>query len=128
MPGEELVETLTQFCQAKNITGGSIIGLGGTTDITLHYFNVKTQQYQERVFSGELYEVTNLTGNITAEKLHIHITIADSTFTAYAGHCGRAIADPTLEVSIIPFEEVHRAHDEYSGLQLLDLPESTEQV
>lgn len=121
MPGEELLETLFAFCQEHGITGGSISGIGGTTNVTLQYFNSLTKEYQEKKFSGELFEVTNLTGNISVEKLHVHITIADKEFHAWAGHCGAVVADPTLEIMITPFSETHRKLDEYSGLNLLDL-------
>lgn len=121
MPGEELLETVFKFCQEQKITGGSIVGIGGTTNVTLLYFNSLTKEYQEKKFQGELYEVTNLTGNISVEKLHVHMTIADKELKAWAGHCGAVVADPTLEVFITPFSETHRKLDDYSNLQLLDL-------
>ena len=121
MPGEELLETLFKFCQEKKIYGGSITGIGGTTNVTLLYFNSLTKEYQEKKFAGALYEVTNLTGNISVEKLHVHITIADKELHAWAGHCGAVVADPTLEVMVTAFPETHRSLDDYSGLNLLDL-------
>lgn len=121
MPGEELLETLFKFCQEHKITGGAISGIGGTTDVTLLYFNSRTKEYQEKHFSGELYEVTNLTGNVSVEKLHVHITIADKTLRAWAGHCGKVVADPTLEVILTVLPETHRQLDDYSNLELLAL-------
>ncbi len=120
MPGEELQETLQKFCADQKITGGFISGLGATNKVELAHFNVHTKQYSKRVFTGE-YEVTNFTGNIAVGKLHIHMTIGDKNFQTFGGHCMRCVADPTLEVMITPFSETHRALDEYSGLQLLDL-------
>lgn len=120
MPGEELMETLTAFCQTHGIIGGTILGLGAVREAELGFFNVHTKQYAAKTFSGE-FEVSNLTGNISAEKLHIHLTMGDKDFQAHAGHCHKAIADPTLEVSIIPFAETHRVKDDYSGLDLLTL-------
>ena len=121
MPGEELLETLFKFCQEQKIYGGSITGIGGSTDVTLLYFNSRTKEYQEKNFSGELFEVTNLTGNVSVEKLHVHITIADKELKAWAGHCGKVVADPTLEVVLTVLPETHRTLDAYSNLQLLDL-------
>jgi predicted DNA-binding protein with PD1-like motif len=120
MPGEELIATLEQFCRDQQLTGGFVAGLGATNEVELAHFNVHTKEYSRRVFSGE-YEVVNLTGNISAEKLHIHMTIGDNTFTTFSGHCLRCVADPTLEIMITPFAETHRAPDNYSGLQLLNL-------
>lgn len=121
MPGEELLETLTQFCKDKNISGGTVVGIGGTTDAILCYFNQKTKKYEETPYAGRLYEVVNLTGNISIEKIHIHVTIADNNNQALAGHCGKLVADPALEVSITPFKETHRVENKASGLMLLDL-------
>lgn len=120
MPGEELATTLEQFCREHNITGGFISGLGATNEVELAHFNVHTKQYSKRVFTGE-YEVVNLTGNISVEKIHIHVTIGDNTFQTFSGHCLRCVADPTLEIMITPFVETHRVLDEYSGLALLQL-------
>jgi len=120
MPGEELAATLEQFCKGHDITGGFISGLGATNEVELAHFNVHTKQYSKRVFTGE-YEVANLAGNISVEKIHLHMTIGDNTFQTFSGHCMRCVADPTLEIMITPFAETHRASDEYSGLQLLDL-------
>ena len=121
MPGEELIESLTQFCQEHDITGGSIQGLGAGTDIELAHFSVPKKQYTTKEFAGE-YEITNLTGNISKQKIHIHMTIGDEEFHSYAGHCNRAVADPTIEVTIYTGQEMQRVADEYSGLALLDLP------
>ncbi|MFA6475427.1 MAG: PPC domain-containing DNA-binding protein [Patescibacteria group bacterium] len=120
MPDEEVCSLLQQFCQAHNLTGGWISGLGAAKEVELAHFNMVTKQYTKRVFHE--VEVTSFVGNISVEKLHLHITIGDETLQAYAGHCMRCVANPTLEVMITPFSETHRKLDEYSGLQLLHLP------
>lgn len=127
MPEEELVQTLTTFCQEKAIVGGWMAGLGGAKLVELAHFNIYTQQYSQRVFAKEgeavsIYEIVNLTGNISIEKLHIHMTIGDDQFQTYSGHCVRAVADPTIEITLTPFSKIRRAPDSYSGLELLDLP------
>ncbi len=123
MPGEELVETLTAFCKEQKLTGGFISGLGAVSEVELAHFNVRTKKYSTKTYTGE-YEISNITGNISAEKNHLHITIGDDTFVTYAGHCNKAVADPTIEIMITPFSETHRVEDEYSSLDLLDLPNS----
>ena len=50
------------------------------------------------------FELTSLTGNITAETvenepiIHLHATIADKDFRTYGGHVFRAIVSKTIEV------------------------------
>lgn len=123
-PGEELHTTLTKFCEQQQITGGWISGLGGARGIELASFDMATRQYTTQLFTGRIYEVTNFTGNIAVGKIHIHMTIGDHDFKAYAGHCNKAIADPTLEIMITPLQELRRELDDYCGLQLLALNET----
>ncbi len=127
MPGEELVTTLTNFCQQQKIFGGSVTGLGAAREVELAHFNVSTKQYSKKNFTGttnspKFFEVVNITGNISVEKIHLHMTISDDQLHTYGGHCLRCVGDPTLELMIIPFTETHRRPDNYCGLDLLDLP------
>ncbi len=119
MPGEEIVESLQKFCADQNVEGGFISGLGAAKEIEFSHFSMQTKQYTN--FTKHEVEVTNLTGNISVEKLHLHVTIGDHTGQAFAGHLVRGIADPTIELMITPFSKTHRIADAYSGLTLLDL-------
>lgn len=119
MPNEEVVAGLQQFCVDHHITGGSVSGLGAGKEVELAHFSMETKKYTTKTFHE--VEVTALVGNISVEKLHLHITIGDNQLQAHAGHCMKLVADPTVEVMITPFAETHRALDKYSGLQLLTL-------
>lgn len=121
MPGEELLATIKQFCVAKHITGAWLQGLGAVRSAHLASFNVKSKQYNLRTFDNGWYEVSNFTGNVAGDRVHIHITIGDHDFATFAGHCNSAVADPTLEVLIIPFATLQREFDEYCELHLLQL-------
>ena len=122
-PGEELIETLTKFCQEHNILGGWISGLGGSHNVVFGHYNESTHTYTPFAFDNEseLKEITNITGNVSAEKLHIHITIGDHNGLAHTGHLMKCVANPTLEIFLTTFPEMHRKLDEPSGLALLDL-------
>ncbi len=120
MPGEELMETLKAFCQEQNIKGGVISGIGGVREVEIAYLQPVEKEYVPKKFSGGL-EVSSLNGNVAGDKLHIHMTVADSEYKAYAGHCNMAVADPTLEVILKPTDELQREIDDYSGLPLLKL-------
>lgn len=119
MPGEELVETLQKFCHDQKVEGGFISGLGAAKEIEFSHFNIQTKQYT--TFTKHDVEITNLTGNISVEKLHLHVTLGDHTGQAFAGHLMRCVADPTVEIMITLFSKTHRLQDDYSGLMLLDL-------
>ena len=119
LPNEEVATGLQQFCVDHHISGGFISGLGAAKEIEFSHFSMETKKYT--TFTKHEVEITNITGNISVEKLHLHVTIGDNTGKAFAGHLMRCIADPTVEIMITPFPETHRKLDEYSGLNLLDL-------
>lgn len=125
MPGEELMSSLEAFCKQHRLTGGFLSGLGAARLVEIGHFDVATKTYNKREFIGQ-HEVSNIVGNISAEKFHLHITISDQQWNTYSGHCFRCVTDPTLEIMITPFTELHRKKDEYSGLDLLDLSQSSE--
>ena len=119
MPGEEVVASLQRFCEQQQLTGGFISGLGAASEVEYGYFHLETKQYSK--FTKQHVEVTNLSGNIAVDRLHLHVTVGDSAGQALAGHLMRCVADPTMEIMITPFPKTHRVADNYSGLNLLDL-------
>lgn len=119
LPNEEVATGLQQFCHEHKITGGFISGLGAAKEVEFSHFSMETKKYT--TFTKHEVEITNITGNISVEKLHVHVTIGDHTGHAFAGHLMKCVADPTVEIMITPFSETHRKLDDYSGLNLLDL-------
>ncbi|MFA5995601.1 MAG: PPC domain-containing DNA-binding protein [Patescibacteria group bacterium] len=121
MSGEELITTLTKFFQEQNIKGGWINGIGGSQEIELASFNLESKQYTNKLFNDQFYEVTSIQGNISVEKLHIHVTLANHQYQVFGGHCNKLVANPTIELVIRPFTELHRAMESEIGLALLKL-------
>ncbi len=79
---EEIITTLTKFCQDEGINFGTISAIGGVDQITIGWYELKTKSYHWRDFSGNL-EVTSLTGNIALLDnqpfLHIHTVISNES-------------------------------------------------
>lgn len=121
MHGEEVIQTLWNFCKEKGISGGYFSGIGAAEDLLIGIFDPATKKYIERKFSGSGFEILNLTGNVTDTKLHVHITFADKDGKAYGGHLISAVVDPTVEIFLVPLDKICRKKDEYSGLELMDL-------
>ncbi len=119
MPGEEVLTALKQLCLDQKLNGGFISGLGAAKEVEIAHFSMETKQYTTKTFKE--VEVTALVGNISVDKLHLHVTVGDKTLQAYAGHCMKLVVDPTMELMITPFALTQRKLDEYSGLNLLDL-------
>lgn len=126
--GEEVVATLTRFVRDRQIEAGVISGIGAVREITLGYFDPGTKEYINELFK-ESYEVASLNGSVSLFEgetiLHLHATLADGHHNARAGHLFSAIVSATLEAHITKLPgTLRRAKDEFTGLNLLDLPES----
>lgn len=123
--GEELMRTLTQFCEENHILGGWISGIGGALWADLAFYHLEQKAYEfDRI--DEPLEVTNLSGNITRVNgkpfLHVHTTVSDLNYHAYAGHLKELSVAATLEVKLEVGEEpIDRVHDDSCGLKIFDL-------
>lgn len=119
--GEEVIGTLTDFCQQNKIFSGSFSGLGAADSIELAHYSVKTKEYTHKIFTGE-HEVATITGIITSDKVHVHATIANNTFVSYAGHLAKMVISGACEIHLFAGEEsIGRTLDPEIGLQVLDV-------
>ncbi|HEX9594539.1 MAG TPA: DUF296 domain-containing protein [Candidatus Saccharimonadales bacterium] len=123
--GEELVRTLSQFLEEKDIKSGWISGLGGALWAELAFYHLDQKAYEfDRI--DEPLEVSNLTGNITLFNgkpfVHIHATVSDLNYHSYAGHLKELGVAATLELKIDVLEEpIERVQSDAVGLKVLDL-------
>ncbi|HIH96639.1 MAG TPA: DNA-binding protein [Thermoplasmata archaeon] len=120
--GEEIVETLKQFCKDNDIKLGYIFGLGATNRATVGLFDTKTKKYNSKELVGD-HEIAPLYGNISTMNgevyLHLHINLCDSKNNSLGGHLNSAIVSATFEAIIESIDgEVDREFDEKTGLNL----------
>ncbi|MDP4000918.1 MAG: DNA-binding protein [bacterium] len=123
--GEELMQTLTQFCVDKKIKAGFFVGIGAALTAEIGLYILDKKEYEFQKFKAPL-EILNLTGNITLIDnkpfLHVHTTLSDKNFKAIGGHVKELIVGPTCEIHLSVFEKkVSRKLDEEIGLKLMDL-------
>lgn len=123
--GEEIVQTVKNFCKKEHIRNASIQGLGSVQNPTLTHYRVDTKKYSEKVVEGIL-EVTNLMGNVgmfeNEPLVHVHITLSDKDMNAKGGHLVKGIVSATLELIITVFNTKHtKSFNEEIGLKLWDL-------
>ncbi len=101
--GEEVLETLAAFCREKEITLGSISGIGAAGQITLGLFETQTKTYKSTDLKGD-YEITALSGNVSTKEgevyLHVHATLSDIDCRAFGGHLNKALISGTCEIII----------------------------
>ena len=120
--GEEIVETLEQFCRQKGIRLGTVTGIGATQNATIGLFKTQTKEYVRKEMVGD-HEITNLTGNISRMNdevyLHLHINLSDPNYHTFGGHLNSAVVSATCEVVIRVLDgEVDREFSEEIGLNL----------
>lgn len=120
--GEEFISSLTAFLTEKNITAGSIAGLGAIKDVDIAYYDLPTKTYQRKVFP-DVYELLSATGNAAMldgkHFPHVHVVIGDRDYATFGGHLFSATVAATVELFILamPFR-IERKHDEDTGLKL----------
>ncbi|SKC48437.1 PPC domain-containing DNA-binding protein [Maledivibacter halophilus] len=118
--GEEVVKTISKFCEDQKIKLGSITGLGAAGRVKMGLFDVEKKEYFSKEFVGD-YEITNITGNISTMNgetyLHLHGTIADHELKAFGGHLNEAVICATCELVIDVIDGmVDREFNEEVGL------------
>lgn len=121
--GENLFEGIMKCANAVKLKSAILSGLGTVDDVTVAYYNLKTKQYQTKLFHG-MYELISMNGNITwvdGERfIHIHAALGTEDYHVYGGHIMNAIVGPSVEVMITPLEgTIHREYDEETGLKLM---------
>lgn len=123
--GEELIASLTRFLAEKNITAGSIAGLGAVKDVDIAYYDLPTKTYLRTVFP-DTYELLNATGNAAmldgTHFPHVHVVIGGRDYATLGGHLFSATVAATVELSILAMPvRIERAHDEETGLKLCQM-------
>jgi uncharacterized protein len=121
--GNEIVESLKTFASENKIYSGTVVGIGSINDPELGYYDVDKKEYLKRQFDGD-YELLSLVGNFARLGneivLHCHVSLSDANFQVRGGHLFKAYVAVTTEFYIRPGEvELHRAHDDETGLNLL---------
>jgi uncharacterized protein len=123
--GEEIVQTLTDFCKKNMIRGGWVTAIGATNNCVISYHSLSSHDYVDKEYKGT-FEITSIVGNISVvcglSFLHLHISIADENNQVYGGHLKSAIVNLTCEFVIEDYEfEIIRRFDEETKLNLMNL-------
>lgn len=124
--GEEIISTLTKFCEENNICG-SLQGIGGVSLTELGYLDVNSGKYINKTFDGkgEIFELLNLQGNVTILNnksfVHIHLILGREDYSTFGGHLIKAIINPTCEIFLTTTDKLERKKDGVTGLNLIDI-------
>lgn len=81
-PGEDLKEGIEKIAKEKQLTAGWITtAVGSLTDYSIRFAN----QEESAVGSGH-FEIVSLTGTVSINGSHLHLSISDSTGKTIGGH------------------------------------------
>ena len=94
-PGEDLKNSIEKLVVDNNIKAGWVSTCAGSlTDYAIRFAN----QPGISRFSG-YFEIVSLTGTVSINGLHLHISISDSTGKTIGGHlCAGCIIYTTAEI------------------------------
>lgn len=121
--GEEVLELLQRFCRTLQIGGGFFSGIGTALEVTLSFYNVQTEEYED-VPIDDAMEIASLNGNISVMEgepvIHVHGVFSKETMETVGGHIKRLVVAGTCEVALVAFDDpIVRRHDPATGLNLM---------
>jgi len=124
-PGEEIVSSLTGFCEQAGIMSATVQGIGSVAMAEVGHFDPALGDYVFRRLDGPL-EVLSLTGNVAAldgrPVVHVHAVLSDRAFTTQGGHLRSGIVAVTCEVILTPLPgPLRRKRNHGKKPALLDL-------
>jgi uncharacterized protein len=81
-PGEDLKQSIQKFVQQNNIEAGWVVTCAGSlTKASIRLAN----QPNTNVYEGH-FEILSLSGTVSVNGSHLHISVADSTGNCIGGH------------------------------------------
>ena len=124
-PGEEILASLLEVARAHKIAGGTVVGLGSTSEVEIAFFDPEKKEYLPRTFS-EPMEIGNLVGNFSRLEdephVHVHVTVAGPEMIAFSGHLNRGVVGTACELYIRKLPRaVTRVKDSAGGFNPLKL-------
>lgn len=117
-PGNDLKTEIEKFIQTKGIKAGFIITcVGGLSQATMRMAGALPDKQDIRTYDGD-FEITSLTGTVSVNGVHLHMSISDKEGQGFGGHLKEGtLIHPTAEIVIGEDETVTytRELDEETG-------------
>ena len=123
--GEEIQESIENFCKSEAKNGGFFIGIGAVENATLAHYSVQNKKYSQKEIKKPL-ELVSLIGNVCFSKgkiiVHSHATFADKNLKTFAGHLVEARVSGACEIIFFPLnKKIEKVYDKITGLKLVKL-------
>lgn len=99
-PGQDLKQELIALTSKQNISGSILTCVGSLSFIEIRMAGAEPSRQNIQSYSGD-YEIISLTGTLSPDGVHLHISISDSTGQVLGGHLkGKATVKTTAEVIV----------------------------
>lgn len=112
--GNDLKKEIIAYCQRENIEAGVIISAVGC----IKHLHIRLAEAKEYIDREECFEIVSITGTVSKDDVHIHISVSDNKGATIGGHLkDGTIVDTTCEVVIYELNEYifNREPDELTG-------------
>lgn len=112
--GADLKEGIMEYAKKNNINAGAIICAVGC----LSSFHVRLAGAKDYLTIEEDLEIVGITGTISFDDIHIHISASDSKGATYGGHLKNGcLVNTTAEICILEFKDYvfNRMFDDNTG-------------
>lgn len=122
LPGEDLLETVDDYCQKHNIEAAFI----GTCVGSLSKVAFRKGVTRHKLTLRGNYEIVSMEGTVSKGGNHIHASVSDLDFNVKGGHLMYGtIVQTTAELVLIELEsyELSRSKDIMSGYKSLKIRE-----
>jgi hypothetical protein len=122
-PGQEVLDSILNYCQKNGIESGIIIGIiGSVQDARLNFLEALPGKYDSLDYKGPL-EIVAAQGSVAVKDgtliIHIHMQLAGQDICS-GGHLARATVFSTAEVTFGELDyQLRRQEDGYTGLNEL---------
>lgn len=125
MPGDDLVTSLTEYCEAQKIGASTVVSCTGS----LSCITLRMAAAQEIETFAEELELISLSGTLCGDgKHHLHCSVSRRDGSCIGGHCkGAATVRTTAEVvlGVMPELKFTREIDEATGYLELQISADT---
>ncbi len=123
--GDDLKKEIINYCKNNNIEAGVIVSAVGC----IKHLHIRLAEAKDYIDNEECYEIVSITGTVSKDDVHIHISVSDNTGKTIGGHLkDGTIIDTTCEIVIYELKDYifTREFDEETGYDELKIKKQIE--
>lgn len=112
--GNDLKKEIISYCKKNDIDAGVIISAVGC----IKHLHIRLAEAKNYIDKEANYEIVSITGTVSKDNAHIHISVSDNSGKTIGGHLkDGTIVDTTCEVVIYELNDYifNREPDELTG-------------